>query len=221
MTTSIIKYALSDLTGKSVYIDVASNGLSCNCSCAKCGEKMVAVQGKSENNREWHFRHHINSDCLGGQETAIHKLAKQIIVDNSQILIPNDTLNYSQARQEIMLGSFIPDVTVFANGHDIHFEIEVTNPVDTLKETFYKNGQYKSIKIDLTNISYDTTPDELEELVLRTAERRKIFWKAATITSNTHDKQNWWTTLPVIGLIIGIAFIIFKAYKWLFDKKRR
>ena len=222
MTTSIIKYALSNLTGKPVYIDVASNGLSCNCSCAKCGEKMVAVQGKSENHREWHFRHHIDSDCLGGQETAIHKLAKQIIVDNSQILIPNDTLIYSQARQEIKLGSFIPDVTVFANGHDIHFEIAVTNPVDKLKETFYKSGQHKSIEIDLTNISYDTTPNELEELVLKTSKRKKIFWEAATVTSNTQDKQHWWTNpLSVIGLIIGIAFIVFKGYKWLSDKNRR
>ncbi len=183
---------------------------------------MVAVQGKSENHREWHFRHHIDSDCLGGQETAIHKLAKQIIVDNSQILIPSETLVYSQARQEIKLGSFIPDVTVFANGHDIHFEIAVTHPVDKQKETFYKSGQHKSIEIDLTNISYDTTPNELEKLVLKTAQRKIIFWQTATVIPNTQDKQQWWTNpFTVIGIIFGIGFIIFKGYKWLSDKNRR
>ena len=82
---------------------------------------------------------------------------------------------YSQARQEERFESIIPDVTVFANGHNTYFEILVTHRVDNLKETFYKAGQHKSIEIDLSNISYHTSPEKLEELVLRTAERRKIF----------------------------------------------
>lgn len=176
MTKSIIKYALSNVTGKPVYIDIASNGLSCDCSCAKCNEKMVAVQGKSENHREWHFRHHIDSDCLGGQETAIHKLAKQIIVDNSKILIPGDTLFYSNPKQEAKFWAIIPDVSVTSNGGEIHFEIVVTHPVDSIKETFYREGNHKSIEIDLKNISYDIVPKELEELVLHHVENKRIFF---------------------------------------------
>lgn len=52
----ILKYALERLTGQPVYIDNSPNGIACNCFCPECGEKMVAVQGKSENHREWHYR---------------------------------------------------------------------------------------------------------------------------------------------------------------------
>ena len=32
------------------------------------------------------------------------------------------------------------------------------------------------MEIDFSKISYQTPPEELEELVLRTAKRKKIFW---------------------------------------------
>jgi hypothetical protein len=202
MITPILKYAIDNSNGKLVFIDFVPNGLSCNCVCPKCSGQMIAIQGKSENHREWHFRHSIDSDCTGGPETILHKLAKQIIADNNQIIIPSGTLNYSQVRQEEKFESIIPDVILFVDGHKVFIEIEVTNPVDRVKELFYKKGQYKSIKINLTNISYYTNPIELEELVLRnTTNKHVIFWETFVdkILNFCGDHPGW--TL-FIGLII-------------------
>lgn len=210
MANSIIKYALDNLTEKSIYIDNASNGLSCNCHCAKCKTKMVAVQGRSENHREWHFRHYIDSDCLGGQETAIHKLAKQIIVDSNEITIPGDKLFYSNARQEEPLFKIIPDVTVFSNGQHIYIEIAVTHPIGYLKEETYIKGQYKSIEIDLKNISYDTTPSEFENIILHKVDnKRKIYWEAKEFKQSISNKEKivWKRLIPFFIFLLGILFI--------------
>jgi hypothetical protein len=173
----IIKYAINQL-GKSVFINDVPNGISCDCTCEGCKKELIAIQGKSENHREWHFRHSVDSDCLGGQETAIHKFAKQIIIENTQIEVPGERLNYANARQEIKLDSFIPDVVVEVNQSPVYFEIEVTNPVNLEKINFYKVGQYKSIKIDLSRISRDITPQILKELILNKVDNKeKIFWE--------------------------------------------
>lgn len=214
--TNSIRYAIHEKTNKIVYIKNADNGLSCNCKCLVCDERLEAVQGQT---REWYFRHNKNPNCKGGQETAIHKLSKQIIVDNSQIVIPGSILYYSQTRQEERFSSIIPDVTVLANGQDVHFEIAVTNPVDSLKETFYKNGKHKSVEINLTNISYDIEPKELEKLVLNRVEnKRKIYWE-----SNFSTQQNSKTTNSFWGSLIGIGAIVlgFILLRRLWTKKNR
>ncbi len=203
MTNNIIKYSLDQQTGKSMFIKNVLNGLSCNCICAKCGKKMVAVQGAE---KEWHFRHHEDTDCIGGQETAIHKLAKQIIIDNSEMLIEKEVLLYSEARQEESFLSIIPDVTILSSGENVYFEIAVTHHVESSKENFYKNGFYKSIEIDLSNISYNITPNELEHIVLRdTSNKRKIFWSIEQSNKKTNSENFIW----VILLAIGTFFLLF------------
>lgn len=221
-----IKYTLDKVTGKPVHIRNASNGLDCNCICAEseCGKIMIAVQGDVN---EWHFRHDIESNCKGGQETAIHKLAKQFIVENSQIQIPGETLIYTNARQEERLSSIIPDVTVVANGQNIHFEVVVTNPIDGIKEMFYKNGEHKCIEIDLRNISPFITPEELKNLVLNQIDnKRKIFWEREPVTvyKVAEDKVPWWKRRFVIARLIILGFIgsifLYKLFKRPINKKR-
>jgi hypothetical protein len=91
-------------------------------------------------------------------------------------------------------------------------------------------------KIDLSNISYQTPPEELEELVLRTAKRKKIFWtfaveeKINTLIPNRidtyqvkNDKEYWWTNLNplmVLGLVIAGIYLLFQIPKMLTNKNR-
>lgn len=65
-------------------------GLKCNCICKACGTSLVAKQGAV---REWHFAHHAATDCPSGVETAIHWMAKQLIVERSEVCIPLRILN--------------------------------------------------------------------------------------------------------------------------------
>lgn len=128
-----IKYALYEPTQRVMYIDKAARGLACNCRCFECKEKLEAVQGDI---REWHFRHSNNTNCQGGPETAIHTLAKQIIADNSTIVIPGGNLYYSEPKIEQWLEQYKPDVSVVADGLAVHFEILVTHAVDEGKKLF-------------------------------------------------------------------------------------
>jgi hypothetical protein len=220
MTDIIIKYALDLRTDDIVFIDNAERKFH---KCSKCQQRLTPVKGEARK-KEWHFRHQIDSDCTGGQETLIHKLAKQFICENFQILIPYETLIYSQARQEKRFESIIPDVTVFANGHNVYFEVAVTNPVDTLKESFYKSGQHKSVEIDLTGIPYDIRPKDLKEMVLYQADnKRKIFWEpiSETIYQVKQDKESLWKhPVVILGYIVVGLFLLYKGYKWVTKKNR-
>lgn len=208
-----IYYAQHIETEKIVYIRNAKNGLSCNCRCVACGERLEAIQGKV---RQWHYRHNTNINCNGGQETAIHKLAKQIIAENSSIHIPNELFQYSDARLEKGLFDIVPDVTVKGNECDVYFEVVVTNPVEATKELFYKNGQHKSVEITLKGIPYDINPVVLQELVMKTAKRRKIFWDA---NQNTPEKEKSIAEKLILPAIIfsGLIFLLKKVF---YKKKR-
>lgn len=60
------------------------NGRACECVCPSCGAELVAKQGAE---KAWHFAHYPGADparinaCMGG-ETALHKYAKQVLVDS-------------------------------------------------------------------------------------------------------------------------------------------
>jgi len=180
MTPSIIKYAINQVTGKSVFINNAENGLACNCKCEICGEKFEAIQGPIN---EWHYRHYKQTQCTSGQETAIHQYAKQIIVENFQMDIPkHGTIFYSNPVAEKQLISKRPDVTATLNGEKIFFEIAVKHFIEPSKRQFFKDGQYKSIEIDLSNVPYDITPDKLKDIVLLQINNKTIiFWEPQII----------------------------------------
>lgn len=221
MTDIIIKYALDSATNNVVFIDNAERRFY---KCQKCQQQLIPVKGEARK-KEWHFRHKDESNCSGGQETLIHKLAKNIICENYKITISDETLIYSLARQEERFDSIIPDVTVLSDGSNIYFEIAVTNPIDILKENFYKSGRHKSIEIDLTDISYNISPDDLKHKVLcQTNNKRKIFWMPIYESNyqTMKDKDRWWAyPAAIFGYFtVAIVFLYF-GYKKLTKKKRK
>jgi len=84
--------------GKILRIAEVYNGLSCGCICpnSQCGAKLIAVQG---NEVTWHFRHYSESyngqmeyECAGAIETAIHLLAKDIMAEKMEQVLPPHTV---------------------------------------------------------------------------------------------------------------------------------
>lgn len=206
MLKTIIKYAIDKTTNKVMYIDNVPKGLPCNCVCAECGSDMVAVKGKL---RKWHFRHHIDSDCRGGLETVIHKLAKEIIVNNSQMALPSKTLNYFNAKPEERFEGIIPDVSVMSDEKPVFMEIHVRHRCESAKEEFYKNRKLNSFEIDLSKVSYKTSVKELEDLVLKQTHNKKfIYWEENPQTFDKTTKavknnNNRWLGL-LIAFVLGI-----------------
>lgn len=62
-----------------------TKGDSCGCICPGCHEKLVAKQGEII---EWHFAHKAGADCASGVESALHLMAKQMIMERAQVWVP-------------------------------------------------------------------------------------------------------------------------------------
>lgn len=217
-----IKLAKYVPDGNIIHILEAKNGLSCDCICIECGGKLVAVQGQV---REKHFRHYDETNCLGGQETALHKLAKRIIVESSEIHIPEQgKINYSEAVEEQQLGAFRPDVTAITNGEPIYFEVVVTHRIDESKWAFYAQGQHKSLEIDIEHLLFEGIPslEEIRQIIIEDiACKQVIFWKKEKeppmpLVDGGEIKQ----TLPTTfwgGLLLLIALVL----PFIFSERRR
>ncbi len=65
--------------------DQVARGQACECTCVTCEALLIARQGAI---REWHFAHGSDTNCDHAAEAAIHRMAKQLIVDRGEIFVP-------------------------------------------------------------------------------------------------------------------------------------
>lgn len=200
-------------TGKIVSIQDAKKGLSCGCVCADCGKEFIAAQGEWN---DWHFRHYEETDCGGGQESALHILAKKIIVENSKIILPNyGEVVYDNPTPEKKIKTIQPDVTADTSEHKLFFEIAVTHFIDYVKEKFYRQNEYKSVEIDLSKFNFLTVEGLKKEILENAENKRIIFWEKKASTDN-----DFLGLLGFFVLIFGLlAFFCKKLVKR--NRKRR
>lgn len=80
-----LTYALN-MDGKLIHVDSVSTGLACKCFCPHCKSKLIA---KNVGCREvHHFTHANGSDCIRAVESALHKMAKDILQEHKSIMLP-------------------------------------------------------------------------------------------------------------------------------------
>lgn len=84
-TGLIIPFAM--LNGRMVAPHQVITGLACGCVCPCCGAPVMAKALDSRDRRP-HFSHHGRSGCSGGVESALHRMAKQVIADHREVLLP-------------------------------------------------------------------------------------------------------------------------------------
>jgi len=63
----------------------AERGLACNCTCAECGDALIARLGKV---RQRHFAHHTVRNCVTSDESALHRFAKEVFTRNATFKVP-------------------------------------------------------------------------------------------------------------------------------------
>lgn len=191
-----------------MHIDNASNGLSCNCVCLKCGEKLEAVQGAI---RTKHFRHHNNKECEGSQETALHELGKQILVENTQIQVPKyGPITYSHPKAEQRIEKIRPDVSAQYQEHSIYFEIFVSHMVDDKKDAYIKEKQFKCVEIDLSS-EKSSNYDEIKQNVIESINNKRIiFWELQPVIQTNNNSGCVLQIVALFALMFGLI--------WLSDK---
>ena len=177
-----VKLPFGVIAGKLIHVDNVPNGRACGCRCPKCDRSLEARNAGTI--RAHYFAHYDAEECVEGTETAIHKMAKQIIADEKTVLTPvyvripriNDlegnyfegkkifidkkTVVADSSNMEDRLDGYTPDVTLFIGGRRLLVEIKVTHEVDTWKQEKVESNGDAMIEIDLS----DAEPEVLLDI---------------------------------------------------------
>lgn len=191
-----------DESGALVHIEDAERGKSCGLMCPDCGGQLIANKGEI---KQPYFSHASLEECAHAGETALHRLAKEIISEKGSLRLPrvvvyhydedtdDEVLHEEQKRSftrvevEPRQDGFQPDligiIETWENGrvveHRLHIEILVTHAVDGEKlARLRKNGE-SALEIDLSKVRRAIGKTELASLLLGDARRRWLYHKVA------------------------------------------
>ena len=177
--------------------ELVSNGLSCDCVCSSCGLPLISKQGKI---KEWHFAHASGAECSHGVESAIHKMAKQMIMDRGQVCLPQFTLyrpiqgatwsrqlnadvqaggliELLDCREEVKLEARTPDIlATMPNGQPLAIEVAFKHFCDQEKIEWIKRCNLTTLEIDIF-IPPSTPANEISKIL-----EERLF----TATTNAH-----------------------------------
>lgn len=189
-SSSLLQLFAKDKNGRMRSIDEVSRGLSCECTCTCCGEKVIARQGEV---REWHFAHASEADCAGAAESALHQAAKQILLDNKGTTLPERSvdaqvtladgrkgigyasrpelwLDFDTVEAEVGYDAIRPDIVATINGTSFFFEVAVTHFIDEEKRKSLHQHAVPTIEIDLAQFTQRRWDWELlHEVVVESA----------------------------------------------------
>lgn len=194
-----ILYGIRRADQKSVSIgEITVAGAACECDCPLCGRPLQACSLNGKVDR--YFRHHTsgqederrgNCDPLTANETALHRMAKQVIEEKKTILIPSknitcveagirdlpqavkDELQPYEFQKETMimgrsveiekrLDGFIPDVSLQTDRRELFIEILVRHKVDGEKLAKVKDHGVAMLELDLS--AYLESPVDSERI---------------------------------------------------------
>jgi hypothetical protein len=167
-----IAWARRKSDGRIVGVDQVPNGLACECVCTLCDYPLVAAQGDVLRH---HFRHHADgSTCNGGQETALHILAKDIVMRATSIKMPEGNVREILSTElEPTMGDVRPDVLITTPQGPVAIEMAVNHWTGEAKIARLANMNLPAVEIDISIYrGVLMTAEELTEVILSTAARR-------------------------------------------------
>ena len=176
--------------GRMVSVDFVERGLPCNCVCASCGARLIAVKGEVYVH---HFRHESENDCQAG-ETAIHLFAKQLICERLQLRLPDPCGAMLKATAEYQgLPDIRPDVlTEFDNGETVAVEIWVAHQVPQNKVAAYNKMRQAAVEIDLRPYHHaEKSESQWEQAILFEAERGWLSPPEYIRRQREEERQRW------------------------------
>lgn len=175
-----------DQYGKLVLAADVARGLACNCKCPSCSERLVANKGKS---RSAYFSHDAGTDCGRGIESAMHLLAKEIVLEAGQLAIPSLTVRSCSTMREIppLVKSIIP-VRSKIKVSDVELECPIQSMIADCLVTSV-GGKRLIVEIKVTHAVDDIKKAKLEEAKISAVEYDfgSLYRK---LTSNRHKPLN-------------------------------
>lgn len=148
-----MSFALS-ATGQAVSISEVLSGSACNCTCAGCGEPLIAKKGKK---RGHHFSHSSGSECAGGYESSLHLAVKTILERTKKIFLPDCIVQQSFAEREVFDAGGLRMVSELAFSYLKHDPRDLWKYPEQLDRAYPQDG-YASVRGGL--ITFDTVAVE-------------------------------------------------------------
>jgi len=171
--SALLQLALNN-ENRLVSIFEVQTGIKCNCTCPECGEKLEAKnKGKTENTilspnqKQAHFAHVSGKVCANAVETALHKMAKEILLEHKILMLPEyiqwgvhlrkpkayifDKVELEQIinHNEIKI---IPDAVLTKGTKKLFVEFYKSHLVDRDKKEKLKSIGISAIEIDLNYV---------------------------------------------------------------------
>lgn len=174
----LLNYAL-DENGVPIHVDNVPNGKACGCHCPCCEKPLSARQGQK---RQHHFAHIGDYNCKGAYETMLHILAKKVLSEAGQIMLPSN----AQAGFPVGLVKLYdvhceqwdeqyhirPDVeAITEDGERLLIEFLVSHKVDGRKRQVIIDNNLKCIELNLNYQLLDE--NELREFLTNSHEDRE------------------------------------------------
>lgn len=180
--------------GQLVHIGKARAGQK-DLTCPECGTRLVArVSGAK---RIPHYAHYRKGECGHAGETALHRIAKDIILEAGYIMLPPFEVDVGGRRPEqpqpakpgrfdmvdveIWKDGFRPDLIGIRRGVDgapigqLIIEIRVTHAVDQRKLEKLRERGDSVVEIDLSRIDRNLDGPELARQILDEAPRNWLY----------------------------------------------
>lgn len=172
-----VPFGLRD--GRFLFVNEVSPGIGCGCVCPECGMPLIARNREFEGRqRARHFQHARATTCQGGWETAVHRMAKEVLADAGAIMLPRwtsgdieiepSTFSISASRLEVSLlgGCIRADAVLNGVADDVELsqlcvEIRVHHAVDSTKRDLLTLHGVDVIEIDLSGLDEDAIADPL------------------------------------------------------------
>lgn len=213
--------------GRLVFVADVASGLECKCVCPECGQLLVARNRDFPGRRRVRHFHMRASSCPGGYETAVHRMAKDVLATADAVLLPRwasgdvviepEPVGIVSAGIEVPLldGAVRPDVLVHGMASEIEFnvlcfEVRVRHAVDEPKRGLFAANGMDSIEIDLSGLDDEAVADTAtfrREVLENPENRRWIHLSNASYVSQDADKA----LIEVEDLTITERMLITKA----------
>ncbi len=173
--------------GIMVDIHQVDKGLACGCQCAHCLSSLIARKGKINVH---HFAHKPGAVCQNSYETSIHKMAKQILMNEKHLKLPglqitvkdktergieytktewvceSQWISFDEVKEEVTLGNIRADIVGYKNKYPLIIEIMVTHASGQNKKRYIRNQAWAAIEINLTELGYQADTEILKENIL-------------------------------------------------------
>ncbi|MGE0374258.1 MAG: hypothetical protein AB7Q45_02495 [Planctomycetaceae bacterium] len=127
-----------------------------------------------------YFRHHNCDDCGGSFETAVHLMAKQVLVQRKRLMLPylkvrparnlwkvgsfvtqevlvtkRQLYQFDRAEDEVWMDGRTPDIVMWKGDRRLLVEIVVTHDICNEKLAWIRDNDFPAIRVNVSWARYD------------------------------------------------------------------